>query len=325
MKTLTTLIVAALALFAAPPLVAQLQKPKVRAITAFVKLDRERHAAQIAETLGMLRKGKAAIERTGYDVQSIRIVTQPFPDYTRGLTPAQTLAFMRQYEALAAKEDFVANIGPAVLHATDDLGNVARLTEILSHTKDLNASAVVADEHGVRWEVVRATARLLKEVAARTPRSQGTFNFTATALVPEYTPFYPGAWHAGEGRRFSIGLQAANGVEEVFADNPGNAEATREKLAAAMSTHCKQLEQTARAIEKDTGWTYEGIDPTPAPLKDVSIGAAIEKFTGARFGSSGTLTAAALITQALQSLPVKRVGYVGLMLPVLEDARLAQR
>jgi len=315
----------AFVLLAVRPAAAQHQKPTVRAITAFVKLDRARYEAQIAETLVMLRKAKAAIERTGYDVQSLRVVTQPFPDYTRGLTPAQTLEFMRRYEALAVKEDFVANIGPALLHARDDLANVALLAEILSGTKDLNASAVVADESGVRWDAVRATAKLLKEVAARTPHSQGTFNFTATALVPEYTPFYPGGWHEGAGKRFSIGLQAANVVDEVFAANAGNAEAAREKLAAAMAEHCKKLEQSALAIEKETGWTHMGIDPTPAPLKDVSIGAAIEKFTSARFGSSGTMTAAAVITQAIQSLPVKRVGYVGLMLPVLEDTRLAQR
>ncbi|HET7441761.1 MAG TPA: DUF711 family protein, partial [Terriglobales bacterium] len=71
--------------------------------------------------------------------------------------------------------------------------------------------------------------------------------------------------------------------------------------------------------------TYEGIDPTPAPLGEVSIGGAIEKFTGAPFGSSGTLTAAALITRAVKSVPVKQVGYAGLMVPVLEDSVLAQR
>jgi len=68
-----------------------------------------------------------------------------------------------------------------------------------------------------------------------------------------------------------------------------------------------------------------GIDPTPAPALDASIGAAIERFTGHRFGSSGTLTAARLITEAVKSVPAKQVGYSGLMVPVLEDRRLAQR
>jgi uncharacterized protein (UPF0210 family) len=51
----------------------------------------------------------------------------------------------------------------------------------------------------------------------------------------------------------------------------------------------------------------------------------VEAFTGEEFGSSGTLTVAALITDALRSIPVKRAGYSGLMVPVLEDEVLAAR
>ena len=78
-------------------------------------------------------------------------------------------------------------------------------------------------------------------------------------------------------------------------------------------------------IAKATQWTYAGIDPTPAPLGDVSIGRAIENFIGAPFGSGGTMTAAGIITRAVQSTPVKQVGYSGLMVPVLEDNVLAKR
>ena len=73
------------------------------------------------------------------------------------------------------------------------------------------------------------------------------------------------------------------------------------------------------------GMEYPGLDPTPAPLGNVSIGAAIEKFTGVPLRSSGTITAASIITQAVQAVPVKQVGYSGLMLPVLEDVCLGQR
>ena len=51
----------------------------------------------------------------------------------------------------------------------------------------------------------------------------------------------------------------------------------------------------------------------------------MESFAGGPFGSSGTMTAAAIITRAVQAAPVKRVGYSGLMVPVLEDAVLARR
>ena len=99
----------------------------------------------------------------------------------------------------------------------------------------------------------------------------------------------------------------------------------RESLSRELGVHARALETIAVQVEKDSGWTYMGLDATPAPNGDSSIGAAIEKLTGAKFGSSGTLTAAAVITSAVRSIPVKRVGYSGLMLPPLEDPVLAQR
>ncbi len=75
---------------------------------------------------------------------------------------------------------------------------------------------------------------------------------------------------------------------------------------------------------KSTGPSW-ALDPTPAPLGDVSIAAAMETYTGARFGSSGTLTAALVITTAVKSVPVKQIGYSGLMVPVMEDKLLARR
>ena len=68
-----------------------------------------------------------------------------------------------------------------------------------------------------------------------------------------------------------------------------------------------------------------GIDVSPAPLREVSIGGAFERLTGAPFGSSGTMTAAATVTAALAAIPVQHAGYSGLMVPVLEDSVLAQR
>src|SRR5207249_9812557 len=56
-----------------------------------------------------------------------------------------------------------------------------------------------------------------------------------------------------------------------------------------------------------------------------SIATAIENFLGAPFGSVGTETAAGIITRAVQSTSVKRTGYSGLMIPILEDNILAKR
>ena len=58
------------------------------------------------------------------------------------------------------------------------------------------------------------------------------------------------------------------------------------------------------------GWSFMGVDPTPAPLADVSIGAAIETYTGSKFGSSGTMTAALIISTAVKAVPVKSASHL---------------
>lgn len=300
-------------------------KPKVRAITAFLKLDRTRYQEQVQDTLRMLRQAKRIMEAGGYQVESIRVTTQPFADYTRGLSRPEALRFFRDYDTLAAKESFDANIGPAMLNDGDDPARAELLGEILSATKSLEGSLVMAGESGIQWKCVQAAARLVKFVEEHSPASAANFNFAATAMLAPYAPFYPGSYHLGEGRRFAIGTEGANVVERVFAETAGNAPLAAERLTQVLSGHAVALEKLARQVEKETQWMYMGVDATPAPLREVSIGAAIEKFTGARFGSSGTMTAAAVITKAVRSVPVKRVGYSGLMLPVMEDSLLAQR
>src|SRR5580658_2914685 len=300
-------------------------KPKVRAITAFLKLDRARYLEQIQDTLKLLRQAKRTVEAGGYAVEGVRIATQPFPDYTHGLSPADALRFFREYDALATHESFAANIGPAMLRDADDPAQAELLGEILSATKSLKASLIVAGEGGIQWKCVQAAASLIKFVAEHSPGSLGNFNFAATAMLAPYGPFYPGAYHLGEGRRFAIGTEGANVVDRGFAQTADNAPLAAERLTRELSAHAIALEKLAQQIEKESGWTYMGLDATPAPLREVSIGAAMEKLTGERFGSSGTMTAAAAITKAVQSVPVKRIGFSGLMLPVMEDSVLAQR
>src|SRR5256886_9728345 len=91
------------------------EKPKIRAITAFINLDRARYQEQVADALKMLKRGQTILESRGYQVQTIRIATQPFPEYTKGLTAEQAVAFFKDYDALASREKFAASIGPAML------------------------------------------------------------------------------------------------------------------------------------------------------------------------------------------------------------------
>jgi len=299
------------------------EKPKIRAITAFINLDRAQFQLQVADALKMLRRAQTTFESRGYQVQTIRIATQPFPEYTKGLTKEQTLAFFKQYDALAEKEKFAASIGPAMLNAEDSDSQAELLGEILSNTKKLNGTVVVAGEDGVRWNAVGAAARVMKKLE-ETEHSQGNFRFAAIALVPPLTPFFPAAYHTGFGHQFAIALESANVVAAAFKDARDLGMA-RQRLIDSLAATAFDVEHHAGRVDQETGWAYMGIDLSPAPAGDVSIGAAIENLTTQPFGMSGTLTAAATITSAVKDVKVKQTGYSGLMLPILEDTRLAQR
>jgi uncharacterized protein len=298
-------------------------KPKIRAITAFVRLDRAHYKEQIQDTLSFLRQAKSEFEKSGYEVQTIRITTQPFPEYTRHLSEAETLAFFRIYDALAVKEGFDASIGPAMMKDTDDPREAELLAKILSDAKTLEGSIFIGGEDGIHWKSIHAAAGVMKYLEANTPHSQGNFSFAASSFIPEGTPFYPASYWMGQGKQFAIGLQSANVVADSFA-TAKSPDAAEERLKSSLTVYAQQVEKTAKEISRNSGWKYGGIDLSPAPLKEISIGGAIENFLSARIGASGTMTAAALITRALKAIPVTQAGYSGLMLPILEDSVLSQ-
>ncbi len=299
-------------------------RPRVRTVTAFVRLS-DPFEPQIDEALKVLRQAKADFEQRGYEVQTVRIVTQPLAELVHGKSESQALAYLKRLDDLSAKESFMPNVGPAMLKDSDDPATMHLLAQVLSTLPRINASSILADEDGIHWKTVRETAALVRYVADHSPHSQGNFNFTATAMLKPLGPFYPGTYHTGAGHQFAVGFESANVVQAVFAQTHGNFDESVTALTRALTVHAKLAEEVGNKVAAASGWTFTGVDPTPAPLGDVSIGAAMESYTGAKFGSSGTLTAALVITTAVKAVPVRQIGYSGLMVPVMEDKLLAQR
>jgi uncharacterized protein (UPF0210 family) len=300
-------------------------KPKVRAITAFVRLDRSGYEKQIAEAMTVLNTAKADFARRGYETQTVRIVTQPFAELVNGLSEQEALSFLRSLDDLSQKYSFMPNVGPAMLHDTDDPAAMQLLAQVLSTLPHLNASAIIADDDGIHWKTIHEAAKLVRYVTDHSARSQGNFLFAATAMVRPLGPFYPGAYHTGAGKQFSLGFEGANVVQQVFGATHGEFDASIAELTRQLTIHARIGEEVGNAVAASSGWTFAGVDPTPAPMADASIGDAIERYTGSKFGETGTITAALAITSAVKAVKVKQIGYAGLMLPVMEDKRLAQR
>ena len=146
--------------------------PKVRAITGFVRLDRATSEKQIAEALVVLRKTKSAFEAAGYQVQTLRLTTQPLAELVSGLPEEQALAFLTRLDQLSVKEDFIPNVGVAMMHDSDDPFAMHLLERALSTLPNIEGNTIIADAAGIHWKTIHRTSELVKYVSEHSPRSQ---------------------------------------------------------------------------------------------------------------------------------------------------------
>ena len=299
-------------------------KPKVRAITAFVNVDRTRYQIDFSEAVAFLRKAQTTFEQAGYTVQTLRIATQPFNEYTEGMPREDALRFFKNLDGIAQQEKIMISIGPAYLSGEDGDAQAALLADILQNSKSLYGTVAVTNGDGVNWPATRAAARVVKQLSEKTAHSEGNFRFAAIANVPPSSPFFPASYDNGGGHRFAVALESANTVAAAFNGATDYANAKR-RLIDSYYQQAFDVEDLGVKLDSMFAWSYLGLDLSPAPGTDASIGAAIETLSKQPFGTSGTLSAVFVVTSALKEIGARRVGYSGLMLPILEDARLAER
>lgn len=299
-------------------------KTKIRAITAFVRLDRGSYQIQMDEAVKFLRIAKTTFESRDCVVQTLRIATQPFPEYTQGMSHDEALQFFKNLDGIAQTDQVILAIGPAYLAGKDGDSQADLLANVLKNTKSISGTVYVTNDAGVNWPAVRAAARVMKTLSDGTLHSEGNFRFAALANVPQGAPFFPAAYLTGLGHQFAVGLESAGEVAAAVKDAPDPASARRQ-LVDALFHEVSDVEALSLRVDRERGWTYLGADLSPAPGKEASIGTAIENISKQPFGASGTLTAVGVITSALKEIGLRRTGYSGLMLPILEDPVLAER
>jgi uncharacterized protein (UPF0210 family) len=297
--------------------------PNIRAVTAFITIDKDNYAAKMEETATFLNTAKTALNEAGFGGAGGRVTTNPFPQYTKGLPRDQALALIASLKTIAGKDHFSLNLGPAMLNDDDDPAPAELVPSIIGDNKAY-ANIIVADDKGMHWKAIKVAAHIVHEAEMNSPNGNGNFMFATIAMMHQYGPYYPGSWHNGPGKHFALAIETANVVNKVFAQYHEPVEA-QAHLTEELSRYTKEAEAVGMKLAAQTGWVYEGIDATPAPGAQYSIGTAFESYLGAKIGAVGSMTAAGIITRSVQGTPVKRTGYSGLMIPVMEDKVLAQR
>ena len=297
---------------------------RIRTITAGTNLRSPSDTGSVEAALASLKRAQRVVTDAGYEVQTIRIATQPLLEEAGHHARADALAALQALDRAVVAERALLSIGPALAPDGEDpefaawAAELARTTQNVSFTVRVASPDRVASPRGVT-----AAGEAMVAIARVTAGGIGNFRFAAAANVPAGTPFFPVAYHHGSDA-LAVGLESPPLLSAAFAGANTLAEA-KQRLTATLESRLGPLERLVRQVARREEREYAGIDVSPAPGKDASIGAAVEALTGVPFGSPSTLAGCAAITDVLKSVRVKTCGYSGLMLPVLEDPVLARR
>jgi uncharacterized protein (UPF0210 family) len=297
---------------------------KVRTITAGVNLKNTSDLVTIKSAISFLQRAKKKFEDEGYEIQTLRIATQALPEYLNGRSRSEALADLKRLDDIVSAQGVLLSIGPVITDDRHDPEFASWATRLVKETRNISFSVTVASPgRGIHSQTALTAAEAIVAISKTTPGGEGNFRFTAAANCLAGTPFFPVAYHQGP-NAFSIGLESPGLLQDAF-EQSKNIEEAKAKLKILLESELGPVEKLALVIARHEHRQYLGIDTSPAPSKDASIGAAIETLTRVPFGSASTLAACAAITDVLKNLKIKTCGYSGLMLPVLEDPVLARR
>jgi uncharacterized protein (UPF0210 family) len=212
-----------------------------------------------------------------------------------------------------------------------------QLADAMAATQALFASVSLTHNGQIDEPTVQQMAQMTHDLAQKVPGGVGNLRVAALAMVPAGSPFFPAAWHDGGAPWLAIGPEAAalayhvtRPLIDIAVDHPDRplaVQAALNALAHEIVAHDQRMGAIAREVCTEYGITYAGCDWSlaPHPHPERTIAGAIEALTGVPFGDWGTLSGVRALTATIRSCAVIQLGFSGIMLPVVEDAVLAER
>ncbi len=292
---------------------------KIRTITTGFNLDKQISEQEFCALATLTAQIKALFEKQSYTVQTIRMSTQPWDAYAS--TKSELFDITKKMERWTTRNQIdYFNLGP-----TKEAERVAWLSEVITQTLKGFCTTQICNRKKIFYDVAWETALLIKKLSMAESTGFSNLRFAALCNIPPNTPFYPASYHYGP-NSFGIGLENSDLVCQAF-KQAGNISRARLHLKTILENAYRDIEVLASDFSKDGHIIFDGIDVSISSSihEHESIAYAFEYLNHGTFGEPGTLSIARIITETLQSLPVKKTGYCGLMLPVLEDHGLSTR
>lgn len=314
---------------------------RVRTVTAFVNMPAD--AAQWQASLTQAKQQCDAvadvIEAQGYQVQSIRIVSNPFGEFINVSSIETALADLQHIaQTLSAINTGARRIRFAVGEARS-AQEVALLPQLIAAYGDLcNACVNIdLDDNGfLQTELLQHSVQAIQEIARTTPRGEGNFNFTVNFNCAPGIPYFPASYHRGQHHgALVLGLETpdlmvadlkALQAQRLQLDHADWFKLAFDRLSQSLTEHASAIQRCADNVKLADGWRIAGMDTSAAPSKSCASMVDVYRLLGVPFfGASGTVEASALLTRVFKSVQgVTQIGFSGLMLAVTEDQGLAR-
>jgi uncharacterized protein (UPF0210 family) len=298
---------------------------KVRSITYFCNPGWPVDNWKIGQAGRFLAEAKSDCEAAGYEVESTRLATVPFLQILGADRIAETPRLAESLGAAIKAEGIAyASLGPAQPEVPESF---TVIPEAIAAAQNIFFSGVMADARfGISIPALQACAEVMSRCATITPDGFANLRFAALANVKAGSPFFPAAYHSQDEPAFSFATEAADLALKAFS-NARTVTDGQWTLATEIEKRAKELAQIGDALNHRFSIVFGGIDFSlaPFPSEAVSIGAAMERMGVPKAGLHGSLAAAAILTEIIERACFPGTGFSGLMLPVLEDAVLAQR
>ena len=298
---------------------------KIRSITYFANPCFPLSESALHHAGEFILSARPAFMAAGYEVQTTRLATIPFPNLLPSLDTSSAVELALSMENMAKSQGYdYVSLGPALPEFSD---SYKIISPVLSATSDIFlAGLMTTPDGGVSLPAVRACAEVIHRSATLSQDGFANLRFAALANVPPGAPFFPAAYHIGENPTFALATEAADLAVEAFT-NTLNLERARQTLIDSVESHARMLTGIADELSRRFSLPFGGFDFTLAPFPEetLSIGAAMERLGVPAVGLHGSLAAAAILADTMDRASYPRAGFNGLMLPVLEDALLAKR
>ncbi len=292
---------------------------KIRTITTGFNLKCPLHEKKIQRIASFAREARSEFESAGFEVQTVRVATQPWEEYYSSRRQIVDLA--KRFEDLTRKHGIdYFNMG-----TTREVKNMPLVYELIKNTTCGFCTVLVNDAKTINIDAAREAAKIIKKLSVLDADGFTNLRFAAIFNTKPGSPFYPGAFHKGP-MSFAVGTENSGLVYKAFAEAKDIKRAGG-YLKALLTSNFTKIERVGKRLQRKWKIKYGGIDVSIASSVKAteSIAFAFEKLGLGKFGGPGTLTVAKIITDTLRDLKINTCGYSGLMLPVLEDYGLARR